>query len=271
MKRLILLATAMLVALSAGAYTRDVVGVHSAAMNKEVMVSVITPDGYRADAETPYDVVYLLHGHSGNHNSWYKLAGVGPHADRYGVILVCPDGANSWYWDSPVNDSMRYETFVAKELVEWVDANYRTNAVRTGRAIAGLSMGGHGALYLAIRHQQTFGAAGSTSGGVDIRPFPKNWNMSESLGTIEENPQYWEEYTVTNMVHLIPTDGSLALIIDCGTDDFFYKVNCEFHEKLVARGVPHDFYTRPGVHRWPYWTVSVQYQLLFFENYFKNN
>lgn len=270
-KQILLLLAGLVFSTSAWAFNYEALGVHSPAMNKEVKVSIITPEGYSPTAAEPYDVVYLLHGHSGNNESWYKQGHVGPYADQYGIIIVCPDGDKSWYWDSPVDPTFRYETFVAEELVAWVDATYRTRADRTGRAITGLSMGGHGALWLAIRHQETFGAVGSTSGGVDIRPFPKNWNMSERLGTIEENPHYWEQYTVTNIVEQIPTDGSLAMIVDCGVADFFYEVNCELHEKLLARGVPHDFYTRPGKHNWPYWTNSIKFQLLFFDNYFKQN
>ncbi|MBQ5396527.1 MAG: esterase family protein, partial [Alistipes sp.] len=117
--------------------------------------------------------------------------------------------------------------------------------------------------------QELFGAAGSTSGGVDIRPFPKNWGMSLRLGTIEENPENWENYTVTNMVHMLKPN-ALKMIIDCGSEDFFFKVNCEFHDKLMEAKIPHDFYVRPGVHNWDYWRNSIQYQMLFFSNYFKS-
>lgn len=258
----------LMVATSMQAYNLTVVGVPSHSMNKQVPVTIITPEGYNSSGV--YDVVYLLHGYSDNHESWAKLGKVAPHADHYNLIFVCPNGNNSWYWDSPVDPTFRYETFVAKELVEWIDANYHTNATRSGRAITGLSMGGHGALYLALRHQDTFGAAGSTSGGVDIRPFD-DWEIATRLGTKEEHPEHWEEYTVTNMLHLLSTDGSLALIIDCGTEDFFYEVNCELHTKLLERGIPHDFYVRPGRHNWSYWVGSIQHQLLFFDNYFKRN
>ena len=129
-------------------------------------------------------------------------------------------------------------------------------------------MGGHGALYLAFRHQDVFGAAGSTSGGVDIRPFPKNWGMSKWIGTIDENPENWEKYTVTNMVDLLKPN-HLKIIIDCGTEDFFYKVNCQLHDKLLAAKIPHDFIARPGAHNWPYWRNSVKFQVLFFSNFFE--
>ena len=270
-KNLFALLGTLIMTTSAWAFSHEAIGVHSAAMNKDVMVSVITPDSYNPKSAEPYNVLYLLHGHSGDNTGWLRMGNIGPAADQYNLIIICPDGDTSWYWDSPINPALRYETFVAGELVAWVDANYPTKADRTGRAITGLSMGGQGALFLAIRHQDTFGAAGSTSGGVDIRPFPTKWNMSDNLGTIEEYPQHWEEFAVINQVDKLPTVGSMALIIDCGTGDFFYKVNCALHEKLLTLGVHHDFITRPGKHNWTYWTNSIKYQLLFFDNYFKSN
>ena len=271
MKKLLLTLTACFAfATSLKAYNHEIVAVHSKAMNKDIAVTVITPDSY-AEGTNNYNVVYLLHGFGDNNETWTRLGKAAPHTDSHQLIFVCPDGEMSWYWDSPIDPSYRYETFVAKELIEWVDANYRTNASREGRAITGLSMGGHGALYISLRHQDTFGAAGSTSGGVDIRPFPDGWDMALRLGTVEERPENWENYTVINMLHLLPTDGSFKLIIDCGTEDFFYEVNCALHHALLERSIPHDFYVRPGQHNWNYWSNSIQYQLLFFSNYFKNN
>ncbi len=101
-----------------------------------------------------------------------------------------------------------------------------------GRAITGLSMGGHGALYLAFKHQDIFGAGGSMSGGVDMTPYPNNWEISKRLGTYAEFPERWENNSVINLTHSL-TPGSLAIIFDCGTDDFFYKVNVKLHERLV--------------------------------------
>lgn len=255
---------------SVQAYDHEIRMVPSASMNKEVPVTIITPNGYNPEGTQTYDVVYLLHGYSDDNEAWYERGKVAPHADLYNLIFVCPHGNNSWYWDSPIDPAYRYETFMTEELIGWIDTNYKTNAQRSGRAITGLSMGGHGALYLALRHQELFGAAGSTSGGVDIRPFD-DWEISTRLGSREEYPQHWEDYTVINLLHLLPADGSLALIVDCGTEDFFYEVNCALHAELTKRGIPHDFYVRPGMHNWSYWQGSIKYQLLFFDNYFKNN
>ena len=186
------------------------------------------------------------------------------------MIIVCPDGGyGSWYWDSPMDEKFKYETYISKELVAWVDGKYKTIKDRKGRAITGLSMGGHGALYLAFKHQDIFGAAGSMSGGVDIRPFPNNWDMAKRLGNYAEQPERWEKNTVINMLYLL-TPNRLALIIDCGSDDFFFKVNENLHDQLLLRNIPHDYITRPGGHNWPYWANAVKYQLLFMNDFFSS-
>lgn len=128
-------------------------------------------------------------------------------------------------------------------------------------------MGGHGALFLAIRHQDIYASAGSMSGGVDIRPFPEKWGIAKRLGTLEKNPEVWEANTVINLTHLLKPD-SLDLIIDCGTGDFFYEINCNLHKKLLEEGIPHDFISRPGVHNWEYWANSIKYQMVFFNDRF---
>ena len=246
----------------------DTVVTFSTIMKKQIKAVVIVHDAYGTLKELP--VVYLLHGYGGNYGDWViKAKGFEKAADLYNIIVVCPDGGyGSWYWDSPLDGNFQYETYVSKELVNWVDSKYKTIKSKAGRAITGLSMGGHGALYLAIRHQDVFGAAGSMSGGVDIRPFPNNWDMSKRLGEYAEKPENWEKNTVINMLHLI-RPRSLAFIIDCGTEDFFYNVNEKLHEEMLSRNIPHDFISRPGAHNWPYWSDAIGYQLLFMNNFFK--
>ncbi|MDB5249953.1 MAG: esterase family protein [Segetibacter sp.] len=245
----------------------DTVVTYSASMKKNIKAVVITPDNYNAATALP--VVYLLHGYSGNYADWItKATGFEKAADLYNIIIVCPDGNNSWYWDSPVDEKYKYETYVSGELVKWVDNHYKTIKGREGRGITGLSMGGHGALYLAFRHQDVFGTAGTMSGGVDIRPFPNNWDMAARLGKYAEQPEVWEKNTVINMLHLL-TPNSLSLLIDCGTEDFFYKVNENLHQQLSMRNIPHDYISRPGAHNWNYWTNAINYQLLFMNSYFK--
>lgn len=254
--------------MAASAADVDTVETYSNSMQKVIKAVIITPDSYNEEKGLP--VLYLLHGYSGNYADWINRDGeLSEYSDNYNIIIVCPDGGyGSWYLDSPVDPDFRYETYVSGELVQWVDKEYKTIEGPKGRAITGLSMGGHGALYLAFRHQDIFGAAGSMSGGVDIRPFPKNWELSKRLGTYAENPEAWNENTVVNMLHLLKPDG-LALIIDCGTGDFFYEVNLKLHKELEYRNIPHDFISRPGVHNWDYWRNAIKYQLVFFDDFFR--
>jgi S-formylglutathione hydrolase FrmB len=246
----------------------DTVETYSASMKKTIKAVVITPDNYASVQALP--VVYLLHGYSGNFRDWVtKGKGVEKAADLFQMIIVCPDGNNSWYWDSPVDASYKYETYASNELINWIDSKYKTIKSKKGRGITGLSMGGHGGLYLAIRHQDVFGAAGSMSGGVDIRPFPNNWDISLRLGKYEDNPENWEKNTVINLLHLVKPN-SLAILIDCGIDDFFFKVNESLHQQMMYRNIAHDYITRPGAHNWNYWNIAIHYQLLFMSNYFKS-
>lgn len=245
----------------------DTLSVYSPSMKKEIKTVVITPQSYTGKAEMP--VLYLLHGYSDSYAGWVNKAPIIKElSDLYKTIIVCPDAAyGSWYFDSPEDPSFRFETFVSHELIHWTDTHYKTVQSREGRAITGLSMGGHGGLYIGFRHQDVFGACGSMSGGVDIRPFPNNWEIAKRLGAQKKFPDRWEQHTVINQLHLL-TPNSMRIIIDCGTADFFYSVNERLHQELVYRNIPHDYISRPGVHNWEYWNNAIKYQMLFFNEYF---
>jgi S-formylglutathione hydrolase FrmB len=241
----------------------DTVMTFSARMNKSIPAVVVTPDSY--DASKKYPVVYLLHGYSGTYAHWMSIAGdyIRQTVDRDELIIVSPDGGySSWYFDVENDPDCQYETYIAQELIQYIDDHYSTLPSPRARAITGLSMGGHGALYLAIRHPDVFGIAGSMSGGVDIRPFPDNWDLAKRLGRYAEHSEHWDSHTVVPLVPLIAPD-RLKIIIDCGTEDFFYTVNLNLHQNLLQHKIPHTYISRPGRHDAPYWAKAVRYQLLF--------
>ncbi|NCD69743.1 alpha/beta hydrolase [Mucilaginibacter agri] len=247
----------------------DTVITHSAAMHKDIKAVVIKPADYSTGKKLP--VLYLLHGFSGNYSDWIKkVPAITELADTYHILIVCPDGDYaSWYFDSPVNKDSQYETYVASELVKYIDTHFATLADRKSRAITGLSMGGHGALLLAFKHQDIFGAAGSMSGGVDIRQFSDRFGIEQVLGKYIDNPQRWEQNSVVNMLYLIKPN-SLAITFDCGYDDMMYASNQNLHQLLLYRKIPHDYTVRPGGHSWDYWANSITYQAMFFSKYFGN-
>lgn len=269
MKKLIGLLFVLTAVLPAHAGTVDTAPVVSKSMDKTIRNLVIKPDSYTSQVKG-FCVLYLLHGAGGNYRDWLtKVPEIKEYADQYNIIIVCPDGGNtSWYFDSPVDDKMKYETYISKELVDFIDTKYKTVKDKKGRAITGLSMGGHGAFYLSFRHQDLWGAAGSMSGGVDFRPFPNNWDLSKRLGPYSLNQGNWDKNTVINLLDSIKGK-PIDLIFDCGIDDFFCTVNRNLHQKMLEYKIPHDYIERPGTHSWPYWKNSIKYQLVFFNDFFK--
>ncbi len=247
----------------------DTAQVFSEAMRKHISTLIVLPEGYNShDTSRTYPVLYMLHGYSGDYIGYYfHMPDFQILCDKYQMILVCPDGGyNSWYFDAPFGNDCKYETFISKELVQYIDNQYLTRPERASRAICGLSMGGHGALYNAIRNPSVFGAVGSMSGGVDFTPFPLEWELSDRLGQYPFNKKLWESHCVTNMVAQIPKD--LKILIDCGVDDFFMPVNRVFHEKLLKNKTKHDYIERPGGHDWDYWANATRFQLLYFYHFF---
>lgn len=268
-KQAVLFLLAIFALCSVKAQTVDTIEVFSPKMNRSIKNVIILPDGYKKDGTVKYPVLYLLHGYSGRYDSWVSLKPTLPQdATRLGMIVVCPDGQNSWYWDSPIDPKFQFETYVSKELVQYIDQNYKTITSPKGRAITGLSMGGHGGLWLGINHPDVFGACGSMSGGLDIRPFPNNWDMKLRIGSYKENSELWDSHTVINQLDKIEP-GSLSIIFDCGTDDFFYQVNEQLHKEMVYRNINHDYIVRPGGHTGEYWNNAIDYQMLFFYKFFK--
>lgn len=240
----------------------------SKSMGKPINANVILPANYKS-SENRYPTLYLLHGAGGDYTNWVNnMPSLKQYVDLYQLIIVCVDGGKtSWYFDSPVDKRWKYETYITKELVPFIDKAFRTKPTRKARAITGLSMGGHGALFLATRHPEIWGAAGSMSGGVDFRDFPKSWDLSKRLGAYRLNKEVWNKHVLVNMLPQLKK-ANLKLIIDCGVDDFFFDVNMAFHQKMMNEKVPHEFTTRPGAHTWAYWKNSIKYHLVFFDSYF---
>jgi S-formylglutathione hydrolase FrmB len=183
----------------------------------------------------------------------------------------------------------KYETYIIKDLIGHVDATYRTIAKREARAIAGLSMGGFGALQLSMRHPDLFSAAASHS-GVDsliyMGPFPYKPGKVELMtdvkqwggqfveinrwmrGLLGDNVAHWREYDPTTLVDKLQP-GTLALYLDCGTEDGFALNNGAtwLHDLLLAKKIDHAFYTGPGQHDFSFWKARVPKSLEFLRDH----
>ncbi len=275
MRFLLCLITALAVQFPSLAARVETLDVPSAAMHKTYRANVVLPDSYDKN-QASYPVLYLLHGAYGHYDDWLQKTPdktlVPALADQYNLVIVMPEGETfGFYLDSPVNQASQFETYLSREVIEKIDGSFRTIANKNGRVITGLSMGGHGALYLATRHPDLFCAAGSMSGAVDIATMTGYTNEFKTvLGPRGATPDYYAANAVVNMVDKMKAN-ELPLIIDCGVDDFLLSYNRDLHQRLVAAKIPHDYTERPGAHTWDYWQNSLPFQLLFFDKILRAN
>lgn len=263
----------------------DTIDVASASMSRTLRAAVVLPETYRKARKQNFPVLYLLHGGTGSFRDWltktpdktllHRLA------DQYNLIIVTPDGdPTSYYFDSPQLKTSQFETFISKELIDKIDNAYRTVREKKGRIIAGLSMGGHGAMFLASRHPDLYAAAGSMSGVMNINTatwkVPADFaasraeNFAKLLGPATPGDAPYPGYTMVTLADKLKTNG-LPLIFDIGVDDFLIEGNRDLHRQLVENKTPHDYTERPGAHTWDYWQNSLPYQLLFFSKILKAN
>ncbi|OIP83827.1 MAG: XynC protein [Porphyromonadaceae bacterium CG2_30_38_12] len=269
MKRLVFLFGCLLFFVFAFSQSQvDTVVVSASKMHKMLKNVVVVPGDY--SKKKHYPVVYILHGYSDNFAKWVNtVPSIKKLATQHQFILVCPDGGfSSWYMDSPIDSTYQYESYIINDLLPYIDKNYATIPNRQARAITGLSMGGHGSMYLAIRHQDLFANAGSMSGGVDLHASNKKYDIAKRIGTMEAHPELWDSNSVMNMVDSLKNK-ALNIAFECGVSDFFYEINLAMHKRLLMLKIDHDYTERPGVHNWAYWANAIEYQLLFFDNNMK--
>ena len=233
-------------------------------LEKATAARVILPEGRPG----PFPVLYLLHGLSDDHTAWTRFARVESYVEDLPLIVVMPDGERSFYTDSVSNPKAAFETFVVRDLIGFVDANFRTIPDRSGRVVGGLSMGGYGALKLAFKHQELFCAAVSHSGAVEFATRPREYEEypdweAEWAPIFGEDPRGGPEDLFALAEH---ADGTTlpALRIDCGVDDFLIEHNRRLHEHLEALGIPHEYAEYPGGHTWEYWDEHVREAISFF-------
>ena len=254
----------------------DTIAVYSPSMKKNLKAAVSFPSSY-ADGTSRYPVVYLLHGGSGAFSDWHQKVTekgiVNQMAEEHQVLIITPGvGPASYYYDSPLLDSVRYETYMIQELIPFIDKNYRTLAQKESRAITGLSMGGHGAITLATKHPSLFTAAGSMSGvmnidtdlwkvGEEFRNLRKKGQI-EMLGEINYKAPLFNPYTAVGLVDQLKNQ-EISLIIDCGVDDFLIETNRQMHSLLMEKKIDHEYIERPGAHTWNYWTDALPVQFFF--------
>lgn len=245
----------------------ETIQLESKQVGKTLPYNVILPRDYEQSATTRYPVLYLLHGVAGHYTDWVTRTNVADYASQYRVIVVMPEGNNGWYTDSATMTTDKYESYIFKDLIPDVDRRYRTIQARYGRAIAGLSMGGYGALKFGLKFPGSFAFAGSLSGALAATAWTED--DLKGLKTIRDSvfsvfgPIGSDTRKANDISQLVRelSAGRIATLpyfyLDCGTEDFMIEGNRAVAGLLIEKKVPHEFRELPGDHNWQYWDQQV--------------
>ncbi len=247
---------------------------YSEALRMNTRLCVIFPDESNdVTREIPGEpsVLYLLHGLSGNCEEWMRFSKIEYYAKKYNLIVVMPDAGRSFYCDPP--GGSRYFTYLADELPALCAKWLRLSAARENTFIAGESMGGYGAVKLALRRPERFSAAASLSGALDHRALARRVLCREWTDMCPEELDALHgpgglPKPEDDVLHLVreaaKRSGRPRLLQLCGTEDFLYEDNQTFRCAADSAGYGHVYREDPGEHAWPYWDKAIQRAIWFF-------
>lgn len=234
---------------------------HSVSLGRDMRYRVLLPGDY-VQSTRRYPVVYLLHGLYGSHENWETRTDVVKYARALPMIIVMPDADDSWYVNSATRPQDRYEDYIIKDLLSEVESRYRVLRLRSARMIAGLSMGGYGALKFALKNPQTFGMVASISGAFNApaelaaeRP-----DFAQKLQEVFGEPQSATRIG-NDLALLIEKQSPNAvpyLYLDCGTGDYFLAANRRVAAALSAQHISYEYHELPGIHDWEFWNRQVR-------------
>jgi len=239
----------------------------------EVKFNIIVPSDYTS-SDKRFPVLYLLHGYTGHYSDWCEKTGIVDYAKSYEEIIVMPEGENGWYVNNYTNPKMQWEDYIIEDLIPYVDAHYRTIASRGGRAIAGLSMGGYGAMFLGLKHHEMFAAVASLSGVVASANMAR-WDkpVTKNKQTIKENPSVRKAISddfgpARNparkdedpflLIRKLAPENCPQLYLAIGWGDNLLSENREFVALLAKLKMPYRYAEVPGKHEWLVWNEEIQ-------------
>ncbi|WP_454300646.1 alpha/beta hydrolase [Salana multivorans] len=238
--------------------------IFSEALRMSTSLTVVLPQatsgqigmtGVRAAGEPP--VLYLLHGLSDDDTIWLRRTSIERYAADYGIAVVMPRVERSFYQDMAYGEA--YWTYVSEELPAIVQQLFRVSGRREDTFVAGLSMGGYGAMRLGLARPEQFAAAASLSGALD---------MAEPLVRAERDDFYTNAFGPDDVRGTDPDLHALldrvdpavapALLVACGTEDDLWPMQEPFVEHATQRGLDVTNLWGPGQHEWGYWDARIQ-------------
>ena len=246
----------------------ETVAFKSAILGESLPYHVILPVDYATSPAKRYPVLYLLHGLSDHASTWIERTNLVEHAAPYALILATPEGGNGWYTDSASAASERYESYLMEEVIPDVQRRYRTVEEGYARGIAGQSMGGYGALKLALKHPEEFAFAASMSGALNAARYGDadtgGWELiSQSIrhafGAPDSPTRAANDvFALVRAMKKGPHPGLPYLYLDCGSEDALLGQSRAFSELLLEKGIAHEYHQVPGVHNWDLWDRRIR-------------
>jgi len=226
--------------------------------------NLILPRDYAASTRR-YPVLYLLHGYTDHYPAWVSYTNLTQYARKYEEIIVTPEGDNGFYTNSYADSKLAWEDFLILDLIPYVDGHYRTVASRRGRAIAGLSMGGYGALKLGLKYPQMFSAVASLSGATAAARWRDHYGLEDldfkklidEVYGPKDNPGRAENDPF-ELITKLPADQRPQLYLAIGSSDFLLEENREFVRLLADLKVTYEYREVFGKHEWPVWDKQIQ-------------
>lgn len=235
----------------------------SATLGNDMPYYIYLPPGYEDHPELHYPVLYMLHGMSGTNAEWlrYGLLTTADTMIRQGeiqpLIIVLPQGDRA-YWVDHANNGPRWGTYVTQDVITEIDGHFRTLADRDHRAIGGLSMGGHGAMQLAINHPNLFSVVGAHSPA--LRTYETSFPFFGDRA-------YFDAHNPLSLSKKYPdVMRRLKLWIDIGHDDSWAPAARAFHTQLNGLDIAHIWHEYPGGHTGEYWSSHAPEYLRFYSH-----
>jgi len=261
----LLLAGALLASDAEAQATARVDSFYMPSLGRTKQLSVILPSRYTPTSK--YPVLYLLHGYTGGHQDWITRTSILSYVREVRLIVILPDGENSWYVNSASAVQDRFEDYLVRDIPTYVNKMYSIDTTRQG--IAGLSMGGYGAVMLALRHPRQFRFAASLSGAIT---FPRGLNDTTLAPERALFPSLLRAFgepsahnrpagDVFQLYRQISKDSLPYLYLVMGTQDgyrSFLPAHRAFTDLLRAYGAAYEYHETPGGHNWQYWDREIQ-------------
>ena len=232
-------------------------GTPSLEMGKHV--NILIPE--KKAPEGGWPVLYLLHGYFGDYTDWLYMSNISRYVEGKNLVIVMPDGANSYYANHP--NGLQYHDYIVKDLVKRVEETFPVSKTKDKRYIAGLSMGGFGALSIGLSHPELFSKVIALSAVIDIHEMKPNFNDSGRIYKFETLFGEAIKDTPLDIYHLAQKKNLQSLLIICGKDDFLFEDNKKFHDFLLSNKIDHTYIEDEGDHNWEFWDKHIQTTLNF--------